>query len=110
MTDSDLGFAKTSLAADEMNGARRPRVGSLRLWQLSPGGLDHPSTDSSDRGGDAVVLSRLTVWAGAQDTGVRNVSLGWSGDAGRLRSASLKAGTNYSPGDEAGPVPVVLHY
>lgn len=41
---------------------------------------------------------------------VRSVSPGWSGDAGGLGSASLKAGTNYSPGDEAGPVPVVLHY
>lgn len=41
---------------------------------------------------------------------VRSVSPGWSGDAGGLGSASLKARTNYSPGDEAGPVPVVLHY
>lgn len=45
-----------------------------------------------------------------QETEVRSVSPGWSGDAGRLGGAGWKAGTNYSPGDEAGPVPAVLHY
>lgn len=41
---------------------------------------------------------------------VRSVSPGWSGDAQRLGSASSKAETNDSPGDEARPVPAALHY
>lgn len=42
--------------------------------------------------------------ASGQGTEVKSVSPGWPGSTGRLGRAGLQAGTNYSPGDEAGLV------
>ena len=66
--------------------------------------------DSLDPSCDDVRLTRPAVWvrAHARKSGAcHQAGLVMRGGLG---SASLKAGTNYSPGDEAGPVPVVLHY
>ena len=65
--------------------------------------------DSLDPSCDGVRPTRPAVWVRA-----RARKSGACHQAGLVRrglgSASLKARTNYSPGDEAGPVPVVLHY
>ena len=112
VTGSNLGFAETALAAGGKNGAKRSKDGWLTLFiPRPPVRLTVPMLNLQTT---VMVMISCLDWLcggpGTRHEKVRSVSPGWSGDAGRLGSASLRAGTNYSPGDEAGPIPAALHY
>lgn len=109
VTDSDLGFAKMFLAVGGRNWTKRCRDDYLWLYNFPQ---VSPTIQALNPQTMAVMIWCLSWLYGPEHKTQKSqeclTRLG--GDAGRLGSAGLKAGTNYSPRDKAGPIPAMLHY